>query len=431
MDHQDRRGLVAAAIAVCLALVAVLVGVLIAGDGSSVDLAAPDRPERSTTTTPSGPPSSPAPSETTPPSAPPSSSQGSDETAPETTPPESTTPPTTTEGDVPLRPGEDVEVVAAASLQTVDWAPAHIYAALLKELGYQLEDPEERLDPAGEAYPRLADEEYDLWFNSRLVLEQTILDQPHGDGTIADLVSVVGSQLPAASRLGIAVDKASADELGVATIEELVEDPEASARFDRDGNGQADIVMCDRGPRCDELFSALESAGVADGLDLRTDDYIDAMLAVVGEQIAGDPVLFAHHQPFWASGTMILGDDIVWLSFADDSLPGEVDVPDTDCPAETCRLGVEVDDIAVAANQCFLDENPAARRLIELIELPELDVSVMHRAVTEERDPFGVSATWIDENRPTVEDWLAEARTYAANTDPQPCDGGGGATNPA
>ena len=103
-----------------------------------------------------------------------------------------------------------------------------------------------------------------------------------------------------------------------------------------------------------------------------------------------------------------------------DQRPGIVAIGTDQCPAATdagCQLGWIPADIAVTANTDFLDANPAAARLLTVMNLPIVDVSLAQveqsAGKDSEEDINTMAAEWIAGNRDSVDGWIEEALAAA------------------
>jgi ABC-type proline/glycine betaine transport system substrate-binding protein len=431
VNATERKGIVAAAIAATIALVVIIAGVLIDGGGDSIDLAS--APEATTTLPPTAPQASPPPAgpdQSSPPDAPepPGESQPPSESVP---PQDSSIPPTTLPPDLPLRPGEGVEVTASRSEASADAVSAEVTVALLRELGYQVSAPADNEYAADEAYEVLARREADVWIAGRYLADDEILAQEFEGSTIGDLVAPVGELSNGASRVGLAIDRHNASELGITSLEDLLADPDVIELYDHDENGRPDVVICDTDPRCDEFIDVLDKSDLTDRVDLIKAAADDSGDEILKDYRDGQPVLFVLHEPNWLSSVLLTGGETVWLSL-DDTAPVSSEIDLAECSDDPCRLGAEVNDLRSVSNICFSDENPAATGLLEAVTFDPIELAVFHAEVRSGRDPFSVSAVWIEEHRETVAPWIGAGRLAAVNIEPEPCEtDGGGATNPA
>jgi glycine betaine/proline transport system substrate-binding protein len=109
----------------------------------------------------------------------------------------------------------------------------------------------------------------------------------------------------------------------------------------------------------------------------------------------------------------------MWLNVPFSSLPGETDVDTViggivGCLESPCDTGFGVNDIRVVANTSFLEANPAAARLFELVEIPLEDIAAQNARMTAGEDSstdiHRHAEEWIENHRIQVDQWLQEAR---------------------
>ena len=150
---------------------------------------------------------------------------------------------------------------------------------------------------------------------------------------------------------------------------------------------------------------------------------------------ANQPVILFLRGPSPQMMQLIPGENVMWVAMEPDSVlngsitrawnqrvegadgeqvPNPV-APDT-CTAEPCHLGWLTNDIAITANNEFLDRHPAAATLLEQIEIPAADINNATarvrfgdlRSVVTDKTPQA-AREWIEANRDLVERWLDEA----------------------
>jgi len=84
------------------------------------------------------------------------------------------------------------------------------------------------------------------------------------------------------------------------------------------------------------------------------------------------------------------------------------------CLETPCNLGFEFSDIRVVASVAFLEENPAAKALFEVVKIPLADISRqnarMHAGENTEEDIQRHAAEWVEENEEMVDTWLEVAK---------------------
>ncbi|NNF63444.1 MAG: glycine betaine/L-proline ABC transporter substrate-binding protein ProX [Acidimicrobiia bacterium] len=319
-------------------------------------------------------------------------------------------------GDGP--PGGDI-TMARATWDT-GWFQAAIYAQLLDELGYDVSDPAELTRDANTFYPALAQEEVDLWVNGWFPLHDIYLERELFSGQLtSEPIEPVGFQVKAGAIQGYLIDKATADAMGITSMSDLA-DPAVAAIFDTDGDGRADLYGCNDGWGCNVVIDDhIDELVWGGNVEQVVGEYNDLINDIVRPRIgAGEPVLFYTWTPNWTIDVVVPGTDVVWLESpalpdeeADTSVAGLAG-----CAAgDPCELGWPVNDIRAVANIEFLEENPAVRRLLEVVEIPLQDIADQNARMAMEADYTDEmvradAAAWIEMNRSLVDGWLATAR---------------------
>ncbi|MFW2381255.1 MAG: glycine betaine/L-proline ABC transporter substrate-binding protein ProX [Acidimicrobiales bacterium] len=293
---------------------------------------------------------------------------------------------------------------------------AEVYAQLLEELGYQV-DRGTDLAPS-EFYPELAAGTYDFWANSWPIVHDKFFDAPSDDGgLIGDRISYVGQQMPVGGLQGILVDVATADRLGISSLDDIAENPDIRAEFDTDGDGRAEIAGCDEGWGCEAVIDALiEDNGWADVLVQMKGVHGELFTQQVARAEAGEPVLAY----VWTPGPFITeltpGENAVWLGVKNPSPDQAVaaDLPEDQCRLSPCTMGFSPSDIVVAANNDFLAREPAAAELLNQVKISVLDVSFQNLKMGNGEDtPTDIArhaSEWIQSNRSDVDRWLTQAQ---------------------
>ena len=134
---------------------------------------------------------------------------------------------------------------------------------------------------------------------------------------------------------------------------------------------------------------------------------------------------------------LIPGDNVLWIGVEDvlddsnptgqdggeghDQRPGTANIGADTCPVAgdlgTCQLGWIAADILVTANADFVDANPAAAALFDVVSLPIIDVSLANVEQDNGRntneDIKELAREWIANNRSTVDGWLDAAKAAA------------------
>jgi glycine betaine/proline transport system substrate-binding protein len=85
------------------------------------------------------------------------------------------------------------------------------------------------------------------------------------------------------------------------------------------------------------------------------------------------------------------------------------------CVADPCKMGFPPNDIRAVVNTKFLEGNPAARRLFEIVEIPLNDFSSQNAKMFEggeskDEDIIRHAKEWIDANQVKFDGWIEDAK---------------------
>ncbi|NDJ54931.1 MAG: glycine betaine/L-proline ABC transporter substrate-binding protein ProX [Chloroflexi bacterium] len=305
------------------------------------------------------------------------------------------------------QPGEGVEVVMGQATWDTGWFQAAVFKQMMEELGYTVQGPETLDNPV--FYTGAAEGDVDFWANGWFPNHDPFLEET------GDAVQAVGFQVQAGALQGYLIDAATAEANGITNLGDLA-DPEIASIIDIDGNGQADLIGCNAGWGCEAIINShLEMFELGDTVEHVQGEYSALMADTIGRYERGEPVLFYTWTPNWTVSELSLGDDVVWLGVPDDPAVEAVAIPN--CQEDPCDMGFAPNDIRVVASTEFLNNNPAAATLFELVEIPLADIAEQNVLLSQGEDsPSDIerhAATWIEDNRALVDGWLEEARAAA------------------
>jgi glycine betaine/proline transport system substrate-binding protein len=313
-------------------------------------------------------------------------------------------------------PGTGVRVTAARANWDTGYFEAEIVAALLRELGYTVTSPAEREMSPDIFYPAVASHLVDFWANGWFPLHDAKLKTALPTrGIVGDLADPVGTVVPNGALLGYFVDKPSADRDAIVSMDDFKR-PEVAAKFDRDANGKADLIGCEPGWAC---AGYIDREIKANGwlVEQVQGDYERLFEEVVNRTKGSQPVLYAAWTPSYMVAELAPGKEVVWLQAPSPSGTDTKVAGVAGCTADPCETGFVPSSIRIVANKDFLTGNPAARRLMEKIEIDAKDIFdqnlKMHRGEKTAADIERHAKAWIDANRAKVDGWLSEARAAA------------------
>lgn len=311
-------------------------------------------------------------------------------------------------------PGAGKVVRPARATWNTGWFQAEIYVRALERLGYDVKRPV-TLD--NQAFYQAVDTgEVDFWVNGWFPLHAGLRTKGNRNSRVTGYV-VRGGALQ-----GYLVDRASAEEHGIAGLEDLKR-PAIRRLFDRDDDGLAEMVACPQGWRCAEVIDYhLKIYGLGNHVRPIRSDYSQSMIDTVERFKKRQPVLFYTWTPNWTLGLLRLGEDVVWIEVPFQALPG-ANVGDENsttvagidgCVADPCAIGWPVNDIRPVVNERYLMKNPAAWRLFKTITIPLADISAQNARMVQgedgDQDIVRHADEWIVANSETFEGWISDAR---------------------
>ena len=312
------------------------------------------------------------------------------------------------------RPGEGVSIQMAQPSWDTGWFQTQIVRQLLGELGYEVSEPMTLDNPA--FFQAVATGDVTMWADGWFPAHNPYREvfEPGAE--------LVGTIAKGGALEGYLVDKASAEKYNIKTLDDFKRDDVKKA-FDRNGDGKADLVACPPGWACElTIEHHLDAYELRDHVNTVKGGYAASMADTVAAYRAGEPVLFYTWTPNWTLDELVPGEDVVWIEVP------RVDLPDNlkalseaatragvkGCVNDPCRLGFPASDIMSVVNSDFLKANPAARALLEAVQVPMTDMYAQNAKMNAgDSDVEGHAKVWIAEHRDTVDGWLKAARAAA------------------
>ncbi|MBP0000958.1 MAG: glycine betaine/L-proline ABC transporter substrate-binding protein ProX [Cyanobacteria bacterium SID2] len=296
------------------------------------------------------------------------------------------------------------------------WFQAEVVKQLIEELGYRVSAPQ-TLEP-DTFYRQAARGEVDLWFNGWFPAHDVFFDSEE----IGEALVEIDSEVKGRILQGYLVDRATAERLDLDNLEDL-RDPEIAKIFDRNGNGKADLIGCDRDWSCQTVVEHhLDVYGLRDTVEQVSGNYAPTLRETFDRHRSGQPVLFYAWMPHWSLGTLVPGRDVQWLEVPFFSTPPSSSLTEpflpsdnvTGCRNDPCELGFAANTVRVVANREFIEANPAIERLLDSVEIPIEDIVAQNLKMADGEDtPVDIvrhGREWLDRNRDRVDRWLERAR---------------------
>lgn len=317
------------------------------------------------------------------------------------------------------RPGEGVTVTPAVATWESARPVEAIFSVLLSELGYDVRRPTSLANPI--FYQALTQGDIDYWPNGWFPLHNAQLP-----ANFDDHASIVGTIVERGAIQGYLVSKWAAEEYGITSLEAFKR-PEVRAAFDRTGDGRADLVACPAGWACETVIDHhLDVYDLREHINDQRANYNAAFADALAAHNAGQPILFYGWIPNFTNYILVPGEDVVWINvpeivpsavqegFGDAMVIAGVD----GAVSDPLLTGFVANDIRAVANDDFLARNPAAARLLEVFEMSVDDIGRLTLRIeggeSSAQAVRAMALEWIEENRETVDGWLAEARAAAS-----------------
>ena len=209
------------------------------------------------------------------------------------------------------------------------------------------------------------------------------------------------------------IDKATAEKYKITNIDQL-RDPRLAKLFDHDGDGKADLTGCNPGWGCEAMIEHH-----MDAYKLRTTvkhvqgSYAALIADTIGRYQRGEPILYYTWTPYWVSGVLVPGKDVVWLQVPFSANPQHASSRLDD----GSDYGFSVNTTRIVVNRAWADKNPAAIKLFEVMRLPIADINAqnerMRRGENTQADIARHTAGWIKYHQQLFDGWIAQALAAA------------------
>jgi len=214
---------------------------------------------------------------------------------------------------------------------------------------------------------------------------------------------------------GYLIDRKTAEQYNISNIAQL-KDPSIAKLFDVDGDGKADLTGCNPGWGCElAIENHLGAYGLRDTVTHRQGSYAALMADTIARFKQSKPVLYYTWTPYWVSAVLRPGADVVWLQVPFSSSQGGDNV-DTKQPNGK-NYGFLANEEQIVANRAFVEKNPAAAKLFELMKLPIGDINAQNLRMSEgassQQDVARHADGWIRAHQQLFDGWVSQALAAA------------------
>jgi len=316
------------------------------------------------------------------------------------------------------KPGEGVTVKPGRATWTTGHFQEVVYRKALEELGYEVKKAKDLSNPI--FYQAVTQGDIDYWTNGWFPLHYAQLPD-----NFDEKAQSIGYVAKAGGLSGYLVSKKAADEFGITSLADFKR-PEVIKAFDANEDGKADLVACEPGWGCEKVVSHhMDVYGLHDYVKPIKASYTASMADAVARFKDGGNVFFYTWAPNWTIIKMKPGEDVVWINVPEIK-PSEAQKGFEDmmtlsgiegAVSDPIKMGFVANDIRVVANNEFLANNPAAKKLFEIMSISVIDISAQNTKMNEgessAKDIERHAAEWIENNKEQWDAWLAEARKAA------------------
>ncbi|MBW1989015.1 MAG: glycine betaine/L-proline ABC transporter substrate-binding protein ProX, partial [Deltaproteobacteria bacterium] len=284
-------------------------------------------------------------------------------------------------------PGKGVTVQPARATWTTGYFLEALYSRALENLGYDVKDPKEFSNPI--FYQSVMQGDVDFWANGWFPIHNAQLPKNFDQGA-----RIAGTIVKAGAIQGYLVSKGAAEKYNIKSLDDFKR-PEVKKAFDANGDGKADLVACPPGWGCEKVIGHhLKVYGLTDHINPIKASYSAAMADAVARAQAGQPVFFYTWTPNWTVNKFKPGKDVVWINVPE-IIPSEAQKGVEEgmtasgvagAVTDPIKMGFVASDIAVVANNDFLEKNPAAAKLFEIMSVPLEDIAAQNVKMYEGED---------------------------------------------
>jgi glycine betaine/proline transport system substrate-binding protein len=303
-------------------------------------------------------------------------------------------------------PGEGVSVQAVQSPIAEETFQTVVVNKALEALGYDVEPIREVDYSAG--YTAIANGDATYMAVNWYPLHNTMYENAGGD----EVFYRKGSYIEGAAQ-GYLIDKKTAEAHGIDNLGDF-NDPEIAKIFDTNGDGKADLTGCQAGWGCEGVIEyQLDEFELRDNINHNQGQYAAIISDTIARYDAGEPIFYYTWTPYWVSGRLVPGQDVVWLEVPYSANPNGTD---TALPNGK-NYGFDINAERIVANGEWAAENPAAAKLFEIIKLPINAVSAENMMIANGEDSLKDierhADSWIKANQAVFDGWIETAKAAA------------------
>lgn len=302
------------------------------------------------------------------------------------------------------KPGKGVKVQALHSPISEEAFQTIVLNEALRELGYDVQDIKE-VD-YGAAYTSIASGDSTYMAVNWFPLHNTMYNNAGGD----EVFYREGFYIEGAVQ-GYLIDKKTADKYKINNLAQF-RNAKVAALFDTDNDGKADLTGCQAGWGCEGVIEhQLDAFKLRDLISHKQGQYAAIIADTIARYNDGESIFYYTWTPYWVSGKLVPGKDVVWLEVPFSSNPNN---SDTELPNGK-NYGFDINSQRIVVNKAFAEKNPAAAKLFEVAKLPINDVSAQNMLISNGEDSQKQirqhALNWVKGNKERFDSWIDAARS--------------------
>ncbi|PIF04715.1 MAG: proline/glycine betaine ABC transporter substrate-binding protein ProX [Arcobacter sp.] len=210
--------------------------------------------------------------------------------------------------------------------------------------------------------------------------------------------------------VGYLVDKETADKYNIKYISDL-KDPKLAKLFDIDGDGKADLTGASPGWEVvEQINHHIKAYGLKNTIDHKQGEYSAMIANTIARYKSGKPILYWSWTPYWVSGKLVPGKDVVWLQvpFSDNKSGKDTKL------ANGANFGFEIQTQRIVANKSVEKNYPDIAKLFSIMKLNPNDLSaqstLLSKGENKDKDINRHVDMWLKANKALFNSWVNEAK---------------------
>ena len=296
-------------------------------------------------------------------------------------------------------PGKGTTVDPIKGSPANAWFQHMVVQLGLEALGYEVEETSEADFPALHLAIGSGDADYTI--NHWKPLHDDFFEKSGGDSVMTRTNAVIRG-----AGQGYYMDKKTAEANGITNIDQL-KAPEMAKLFDSDDDGLANLSGCNPGWGCEiAIENHMDNFDLRKSIEHDQGSYFAIMADTITRYNEGNPIFYYTWTPNWISDVLVPGVDVVQIG-----VPASAD--STTAQADDFDPGFAVNDVYAVVNKEFAEENPAAAKFLDIVQIPISAVNAAQIKLRDGEDTLddfrSQAEEWVSANQAQFDAWVAEA----------------------